>query len=404
MIPNHAKALLAIGALAALPLSAHAQYRRPPSESLSGGCSNVQTLQNGYVTAECRDIRNQMRWSSIYYPQCRSELSNENGMLACRGATASGGNVVAVQQPSTGAAIVGALASALLGTNNNMTLYTSNAQYPAWGEAGYGDPRTDPRFGDQGWGNGRSGQWVPMAQRQSWLEKRIAMGEQQGTLTRAEATNLRRQLAQLDRLETRYNRRGLTNTERADLDRRFDALSLQVRLDRQDSDSRWVDINQRQAQLDARIDAGVRDRSLSAREAASLRAEFQQIARMETNYRRNGLTQNERADLDHRFDVLSSRIRGDRQDNESDWVNINQRQAQLDARIDVGVRERSLSAREAVNLRAEFQRIARMEADYRRNGLTQSERADLDRRFDVLSNRIRGDRQDNNNRPSARAF
>jgi hypothetical protein len=35
-----------------------------------------------------------------------------------------------------------------------------------------------------------------------------------------------------------------------------------------------------------------------------------------------------------------------------------------------------------------------MEADYRRNGLTAAERADLDRRFDALSARIRSERRD----------
>ena len=72
------------------------------------------------------------------------------------------------------------------------------------------------------------------------------------------------------------------------------------------------------------------------------------------------------------------------------WANINQRQAQLDQRIDVGVRNGSLTRREAQNLRAEFQGIARLEYRYRRTGGLQTwERRDLDRRFDILSAKIR---------------
>lgn len=81
-----------------------------------------------------------------------------------------------------------------------------------------------------------------------------------------------------------------------------------------DRDYGWRSINQRQAQLDRRIDMGVRNGALSRREAASLRAEFQGIARLENQYRRGGLTRWERSDLDRRFDRLEQRIRVERRD------------------------------------------------------------------------------------------
>lgn len=167
-------------------------------------------------------------------------------------------------------------------------------------------------------------------------------------------------------------------------------------------------INQRQSALDARIDAGVRSRSLTNAEAAQLRSEFQEIARIEAQYRSSGrgLTSNERADLDNRFDLLSRRIRYDRNDNDgraalqTDGQNINERQRALDDRIDAGIRNGSLTRTEASQLRQEFDGIARQEAQYRSSGrgLTQAERADLDRRFDTLSLRIRDDRRDDDRR------
>ncbi len=161
----------------------------------------------------------------------------------------------------------------------------------------------------------------------------------------------------------------------------------------------WQPINQRQAQLDHRIDQGVRNGDLTRREAATLRAEFNQIARIEADYRRNGLSNWERADLNRRFDNLSSRIRWERSDRQDrGWTPINQRQRQLDARIDAGVRDGSLSRREAVRLRAEFQDIAALEARYRRGGLDSRERADLERRFDRLSAQVYAERRDHNNR------
>lgn len=82
-------------------------------------------------------------------------------------------------------------------------------------------------------------------------------------------------------------------------------------------------------------------------------------------------------------------------DYDRSWQNINQRQANLDRRIDRGVRNGSLTRAEAVRLRAEFRQLAYLEARYRRTGgLSRWERQDLDRRFDRLSARIRFERND----------
>lgn len=86
------------------------------------------------------------------------------------------------------------------------------------------------------------------------------------------------------------------------------------------------------------------------------------------------------------------------------WQNINQRQAQLERRIDLGQRNGYLSRREAASLRQEFRQIEFLERRYRRSapGLTQWERRDLDRRFDMLSAKIRREDGDRNNRPGGR--
>jgi hypothetical protein len=171
----------------------------------------------------------------------------------------------------------------------------------------------------------------------------------------------------------------------------------------------WQSINARQERLDDRIDMGVRNGSLTRREAANLRMEFQGLARLEARYRSTyGLSVAERRDLDRRFDSLSSRIRyerndrddrGWRGDDDRGWQSINQRQRQLDTRIDRGVRDGSLSRREAYRLRAEFNDLARLEARYRAtNGLNRNERIDLDRRFDRLSARVMVERRDGDGR------
>ena len=76
------------------------------------------------------------------------------------------------------------------------------------------------------------------------------------------------------------------------------------------------------------------------------------------------------------------------------WQSINSRQANLDRRIDVGVRRGTLTQREAQRLRADFRGLQRLEARYRAGGLTDWERGDLDQRMNVLSARIRSERAD----------
>lgn len=80
------------------------------------------------------------------------------------------------------------------------------------------------------------------------------------------------------------------------------------------------------------------------------------------------------------------------------WQPINARLNNLDRRIDVGLRNGQLSRREAARLRGEFNSLLRLEASYRRGGLTGWERADLDRRFDRLAAQIRAERRDRDNR------
>jgi opacity protein-like surface antigen len=152
----------------------------------------------------------------------------------------------------------------------------------------------------------------------------------------------------------------------------------------------WQTINERQRNLDARIDAGVRSGDLTRNEAMRLRGEFRDLARLEARYRSsNGLSMSERRDLDMRFDRLSAQIRFERHDRNDrygrNWQPINQRQNMLENRINAGIRSGRLDRREAYRLRAEFQQIANIEARYRRNGLSYEERRDLDRRFDRLS-------------------
>lgn len=74
--------------------------------------------------------------------------------------------------------------------------------------------------------------------RQDTIERRIDMGVRNGALTRNEAVRLRADYRQIVRLENQYRRNGLSTWERRDLNRRLDALSTRIRVERRDRDYR----------------------------------------------------------------------------------------------------------------------------------------------------------------------
>ena len=171
--------------------------------------------------------------------------------------------------------------------------------------------------------------WMPINLRQDMLERRIEAGIRSGDLTRVEARTLRADFNALAALEARYRVNGLSAWERADLDRRFDMLAARIRMERTDYQDRnwfggrgwtdnrgqWVSIERRKMQLDRRIDQGLRSGQLTEREARRLRDEFNEIARLEYRYRRDGrLSPYERAALDREFDQLAAQIRWERND------------------------------------------------------------------------------------------
>jgi hypothetical protein len=83
--------------------------------------------------------------------------------------------------------------------------------------------------------------WQNINARQARLEARINQGIRSGALNRSEAARLRNEYRGIVRLEARYRatRPGLTLAERRDLDRRFDALSARIRIEKHDRNRRW---------------------------------------------------------------------------------------------------------------------------------------------------------------------
>ena len=362
---------LAAGAFALSAFGGVARAQTPYSSqaSVPSTCRNAQS-QNGYVSAECQTTGG-YRWSSIRQVDCRSALTNRNGVLTCSGATAtvgelypetSGGYQTTTPQGPDG--VIGALLGAVFG--DAFGLQT-------------GQPQDE-------WSRGRR----PLAEGRATLTARIDAGVSDGSISRSEATRLRTDYDGLVQLETRYAADGrVTTQEAADLRERYRLLAQRLEMPGQGQGGSygWQPLSSRRADFDARVDRALNDRDITRAEATRLRADFQALVQVETSYQRNGLDAREEADLVARYQTLTNRLGDDDSGYGGD------RWAEIETRIVAGERSGAINRNEAARLRTELGDLTRLDAAYRADGLNTDERQYLDRRFGELDTRVRAGRR-----------
>lgn len=355
---SHSLSALAAGALllsAAGATQAQTSYSAYSSQGrdVPASCRNVQQLQNGYVSAECQTSGG-WRWSALRPVDCRSSISNRDGVLTCTGARATVGDLYpdnsGYGQQATGQTQVapGGIIGALLG-------------------AVFGDSFSNDRQIENDYNQGRR----PLYERSTDLEARIDAGVRDGSLSRNEATRLRADYNALVQLETRYAADGrITTQESNDLRNRYQALSQRVGDTRDDSgygggyDS-WRPLAESRTSFNQRLDTAVRNRSLSRAQATRLTSDFNSLLRLETDYNRNGLDARERQDLEARWADLNRRVGDDwRADGGYDTgydagYGQDGRAVALEARITANERSGRISRAEAARLREELRDLSR---------------------------------------------
>lgn len=159
----------------------------------------------------------------------------------------------------------------------------------------------------------------------------------------------------------------------------------------------WMPIVERQHMIEDRIEAGLLAGEITSDEALMLRADLDSLVALEGQYRRWGLSSRERIDLDRRFAALHDRVRFEMADADTRvdrLARLDDRIERFERRIEQGLRSGQLTEAEADDLRADIDAVARIEARYRIDGLSRTELADLDERFDELADRIGLERRD----------
>lgn len=147
-------------------------------------------------------------------------------------------------------------------------------------------------------------------------------------------------------------------------------------------------------QFEARVEAGSRDGSLSRRQAERLRGDYADLVALETRYAADGrFTTAERSDLNTRYSDLTRRLDSLEDDDNNGggydrWEPLYGQTAAFDARVAAALRARDITRTESTRLRADFQALVRLEAQYDRDGLDARERQDLEARYADLNRRV----------------
>lgn len=171
----------------------------------------------------------------------------------------------------------------------------------------------------------------------------------------------------------------------------------------------------RQGRQSGRVKAGVRDGSLTPREAKRLGKEQAHVAKERKKAAADGkVTPREKAKLQHDQSKASRHIAKERHDAQGEmgpkpkWKTwdpgVNKRQRNQRRRIAQGIRSGSLTKDELHTLMQGERQLAKLEHEYKSDGvLTVAERKDLHQELNQLSKQIFAEKHDADHQPRLRA-
>lgn len=165
-------------------------------------------------------------------------------------------------------------------------------------------------------------------------QARINAGVRNGSLTHQEAAKLQNQLNRINELKARMSRNGLSLSERQKIDRELDKLAENIyRQSRDGHSSRWLGSNPyswartfrhgnqnfnygnlNTADEQARINAGLRNGTLTRAEASRLQNQLNEINNLKARLSRGGLSRTEHARISAKIDQLNDQIRRETRD------------------------------------------------------------------------------------------
>lgn len=244
-------------------------------------------------------------------------------------------------------------------------------------------PQASEQTLESDWNEGRR----PFETRRSRFDARIDEALRDGSLSRAEADQVRREYNDIVRLEASYSADGdFSAQQRSDLRARYRALAQRVggqgyAQGGNQGDGRWLPLSQRGGEFEQRVAAGLSNRTLTPSQATRLRHDWRSLAQAEANYRSRGIDQREQTDLWARYNAIDSRLDGsngfgnDR--NTARW-------SQMQTRLVAAERNGRINRNEAVQMRWQLNDLSRLDVAYASNGYSADQRSYLTQRYAEL--------------------
>ncbi len=236
------------------------------------------------------------------------------------------------------------------------------------------------------WNQGRR----PFEERRPQFEARIDGAVRDGSLSRNEADQMRREFNDIVRLEAQYAAGGSVSAQQqTDLRMRYRALMQrstnqgyqQAGLE---DDGEWQPLSNHSREFEQRVNEGLRNRQLTQTQARQLRTDWRNLAQLETNYRRNGINAREQTDLWTRYNAINDRLGSGFGDdrNTARW-------SQMESRLVSAERNGTVGRDDANQVRVQLGDLARLDAAYAQGGYSAEQRTYLSRRYTDLDSMLR---------------
>lgn len=228
------------------------------------------------------------------------------------------------------------------------------------------------------------------------LEMQIAAALVSGRVTSQEAQTLRVGLDEVITLAARYKQSGggLSYAETVALTGDIDRLSGDIQRSLQSKQSTGEDLDSRQANLEKRINDGLKSRRINIATARDLLGDLDRVAESEASFRISdeGINYMEALTLSLDLDRVQTKIERalvGAANSPAGGPSIDARKSHLSRRLRTGIESGRISAREAATLDAELKRIDRLQSSYMAKGkLTPADISSLSAELDRLSARI----------------
>lgn len=148
-------------------------------------------------------------------------------------------------------------------------------------------------------------------------------------------------------------------------------------------------LSEGQPQFSTRVDASLRSGAISSSAATRLRADYDALVGLESQYAADGrFSTEERADLNARYTTLTQTLDSGAV-GYGDADQVAQGRADFDTRVDAAVAARRITRLQAAQLKTDYQSLIQVEAGYQADGsISVAERTDLDTRLDALDARV----------------